>query len=185
MFYQKEDKTFLLPSNRALVMTMVIKFITCRHCVRGWMRSAHVKSRVGPNWIVMRGILSQSKLRSHGLWVTLRKAERVGQWPTFSRLGDVVVSVLVTRHKGRGFKPGRGDGNSHSFGHSQMSLLVGLPEHSGRRVRSYPQPESSSPRLPRSHSPGGWTIGQWWPQFWDIVSSHHNQSINHSTDVLC
>jgi hypothetical protein len=30
--------------------------------------------------------------------------------PTLSRLGDVVVSVLVTRPKGRGFKPGRGDG---------------------------------------------------------------------------
>jgi hypothetical protein len=27
-----------------------------------------------------------------------------------SRLGRVVITVLVTGHKGRGFKPGRGDG---------------------------------------------------------------------------
>jgi hypothetical protein len=101
-----------------------------------------------------------------------------------------VDSVLATGPKGRGFKPGRGDGflraikicstpsfgwevkpevsyrkilwhvkdpfevfqilkkqNSHSFIHSsylpQMSLLVGLPESSGGRVRSYPQPPTS------------------------------------------
>jgi hypothetical protein len=26
----------------------------------------------------------------------------------------------------------------------------------------------------------GWTIGRWWPQFWDTVSPHHNQPINQS-----
>jgi hypothetical protein len=57
------------------------------------------------------------------------------------------------------------------------SLLAGLPESSGRRVRSYPQPASSSPRLARSHSLGGWTIGQWWPRFWDISLTPHNQLI--------
>jgi hypothetical protein len=58
-----------------------------------------------------------------------------------------------------------------------MSLLVGLPESSGKRVRSYPQPESSSPRLPHSHTPGGWTIGQWRPLFWDVSHTSRNQSI--------
>jgi hypothetical protein len=113
---------------------------------------------------------------------------------TARRLGGVVVSVLATGSKGRGYKPGWGDGflravksaahlhshgkqiwsftackrsvdvskilntrNSHSFVHFsyslQMSLLVRLPKSSGRQVRSYPQP--ASPRLPRSHSPGG------------------------------
>jgi hypothetical protein len=99
------------------------------------------------------------------------------------RLGGVVVSVLATGTKSRGFKPDRGDGflraikihSTPSFGwevkpeipcrnilwhvkdllrsfaHSsylpQMSLLVGLPESSGGRVRSYPQTVSSPPRL--------------------------------------
>jgi hypothetical protein len=59
-------------------------------------------------------------------------------------------------------------------------LLVGLPETSGRWVRSYPQLASSSspPWLPHSHSLGGWTIGQWWLQFWDISLTPHNQSIS-------
>jgi hypothetical protein len=72
--------------------------------------------------------------------------------------------------------------NSHSFVHSsyslQMSLQAGLPESSGRQVRSYPQPASSSPRLSTHIHP------------WDeqqasdgrgsemSVSPHHNQSIN-------
>jgi hypothetical protein len=71
--------------------------------------------------------------------------------------------------------------NSHSFIHSsylsQMSLLVGLTASTVRRVRSYRQ-SASSPRLPRSHSPGGWTIGQWWPRFWDVSLTPHNQSIS-------
>jgi hypothetical protein len=106
-------------------------------------------------------------------------------------LGAVVVSVLATGPKGRGFRPGRGDGflraikirstpffgwevkpevlcrngmlkipwdisytsmqNSHSsFSSSylpKMSLLVGLPESSGGRVRSYPERASSLPSL--------------------------------------
>jgi hypothetical protein len=41
--------------------------------------------------------------------------------------------------------------NSHSFVHSSyslyMSLTVGLPASSGRQVRSYLQPATSSPRL--------------------------------------
>jgi hypothetical protein len=41
--------------------------------------------------------------------------------------------------------------NPHSFVHSsyslQMSLVVGLPASSGRRVRSYSQPALSPPRL--------------------------------------
>jgi hypothetical protein len=40
-----------------------------------------------------------------------------------------------------------------------MCLLLGRPESSGRRVRSYPQ-SPSSPRLPRSRSPRGWTVDQ-------------------------
>jgi hypothetical protein len=49
--------------------------------------------------------------------------------------------------------------NSHSFFHSsyfpQMSLLVGLPESSGGRVRSYAQPASSSPWLSTAFLPMG------------------------------
>jgi hypothetical protein len=101
-----------------------------------------------------------------------------------------VVNVFATGSKGRGFKPGRGDGflraikirstssfgwevkpevhvvrfygmlkipcdisdtdrqNSHSSVHyfclPHMSLLVGVPGSSSGRVRSYPQPASSS-----------------------------------------
>jgi hypothetical protein len=81
--------------------------------------------------------------------------------------------------------------NSHSFVHSsylpQMSQLVGLPESSGGRVRSYPQPASSSsppppPWLPMyTYHPGDEQQACWWPQFWDMVSPHHNQPINQST----
>jgi hypothetical protein len=138
-------------------------------------------------------------------------------------LGAVVVSVLATGPKGRGFRPGRGDGflraikirSTHFFGwevkpevlcrngmlkipwdisytsmqnsHSscsssylpKMSLLVGLPESSGGRVRSYPERASSLPSLSMLTSPG-----RWW-KFWDIVSPHHNhQSICQSKDPI-
>jgi hypothetical protein len=75
--------------------------------------------------------------------------------------------------------------NSHSFVHSsyftQMSLLVGLPEISGGRVRSYPQPVSSPPWLFVVTCQTGYEkLGRRWAQFWDIVSPHHNQLINRS-----
>jgi hypothetical protein len=60
----------------------------------------------------------------------------------------------------------------------QMFLLVELPESSGKRAGSYPRRASSSPRLPRSHSPGEWMVGQWWLQFWAVSLTPHNQSIN-------
>jgi hypothetical protein len=48
--------------------------------------------------------------------------------------------------------------NSHSFFHSsylpQMSLVVGLPESSGGRVRSYPQPASSPWLFTLAYHPG-------------------------------
>jgi hypothetical protein len=106
-----------------------------------------------------------------------------------SRLGGIVVNVLATGPKGRGFKPRLGDGflraiksPQHIFLRmgsktgdpmswnftewsidicqililkiftpssiprtcSQISLLVGLPESSGGRVRSFPHPALSS-----------------------------------------
>jgi hypothetical protein len=77
--------------------------------------------------------------------------------------------------------------NSHSFVHSsyflQISLLVRLPESSGGRVRAYPQPASSSPWLSMlTYHLGGKQQAGLWPQFWDIVSPHHNQSINQSME---
>jgi hypothetical protein len=73
--------------------------------------------------------------------------------------------------------------NSHSFVHSsyfpQMSLLEGLPESSSGRVRSYPQPASSPPWLCTiTYHPGDENYARRWPQFWDIVSPRHNQSIH-------
>jgi hypothetical protein len=60
---------------------------------------------------------------------------------------------------------------------AQMSLLVGLPERSGGRVRSYPQPASSPWHCMLTYHPGDKQQVRWWPQFWD-VSPHHNKSIN-------
>jgi hypothetical protein len=64
--------------------------------------------------------------------------------------GGIVVSVLATGPKSRGFKPCRGDRllmaiNVHFSYFPQISLLVELAESSGGRVRSYYQPASSSP----------------------------------------
>jgi hypothetical protein len=70
--------------------------------------------------------------------------------------------------------------NAHSFHSSylpQMSLLLGLPENCGGRVRSYPQPIYSSPCFSMlTYHPGGEQVC-WCPQFWDTVSPHHNQRI--------
>jgi hypothetical protein len=59
--------------------------------------------------------------------------------------------------------------NSHSFVHSsyfpQMSLLAGLPEGSGGRVRSYPQPTLSSAWLSMlTYHPVDKQV-LWWPRF--------------------
>jgi hypothetical protein len=73
--------------------------------------------------------------------------------------------------------------NSHSFIHSshylQTSLLVGLPASSGRQVRSYPQPASSSPRLSAHIDPGHEHQASDGRGSETSFSPHYNQSINH------
>jgi hypothetical protein len=77
--------------------------------------------------------------------------------------------------------------NSYSFVHSsylpQMSLLVGLPESSGGWVRSFLQPASSPWLSMLTYHPGD-EQACWWPQLWDIVSPHHNQSITQAYPQL-
>jgi hypothetical protein len=62
------------------------------------------------------GITPYASLQEYSLLWMLRSRERTTQDPNpfaislHSRLSGLVVSVLATGPKGRGFKPGRGDG---------------------------------------------------------------------------
>jgi hypothetical protein len=164
------------------------------------------------------------------LWVKLCEIfiTRVQRYiPVWSHLGDVVVSVLATGPKGRGFKPSWYDGflkaikmhstssfgweiksevlcrkilrhvkdfttckrsvdvskilnmqNSHAFIHSSyllpMSLLVGLPESSGKSQELFPASINITTASTLTFTQG-WTTGQWRPWFWDVSLTPRNQ----------
>jgi hypothetical protein len=71
---------------------------------------------------------------------------------------------------------------------SQMSLLVRLPESYGGRIRSIPQPATSSSSWlsTLTYRPGDEQQTRCWPRFWDVVSSHrHDQAINGQIVFRC
>jgi hypothetical protein len=49
-----------------------------------------------------------------------------------------------------------------------MSLLVGLPESSGGRLRSFPHPTSSPWLSTLTYHPEDEQHTCWWPRFWDV-----------------